>query len=182
MFVAIQDPTSLDKLHDIVVPEAVHPWPPAPGWYVLGGLVLILLVWLIVNATRHWIKNRYRRAAIEELNQLRQDSKSLEQRSHAIVGVDQILKRVALVTWPRQDVASLSGRTWMEFLNRTGRGNEFTNEQIEALKDVAYSSKISNQVSVNQLELLFESASRWIRQHRGPESIATKSKMGVADD
>ena len=37
------DPGSLDRLHDIVSPPPAPWWPPAPGWYALGLIVLLLL-------------------------------------------------------------------------------------------------------------------------------------------
>ena len=45
------DPSSLDNLFDIVVPPPVSWWPPAPGWYVVGGLAIALAVWA---ARRGW--------------------------------------------------------------------------------------------------------------------------------
>ena len=42
------DPTSLERLHDIVLPPPVPWWPPAPGWYwVMGllGALLLLVEW-----------------------------------------------------------------------------------------------------------------------------------------
>ena len=34
---------SLDNLHDIIVPDGVGFFPPAPGWIVVGLLLLALL-------------------------------------------------------------------------------------------------------------------------------------------
>lgn len=167
MIAVKQDPTNLDNLHDIVVPEAVPWWPPAAGWYILGTLILIAMFILISQKVRQWTQNRYRRAAIRELQLLRQASQNSGQPSRAIAGIDQLLKRVALVAWPRGDVASLSGPDWIKFLIHSGRGNEFTNFQVEKLLGAAYSTRIGDQVSNGQLDQLFDAAGRWIKQHRG---------------
>ena len=55
--------TSLDRLHDIVLPPEVSWWPPASGWYVVGGILLLLLLFLVHRARKHWLANAYRRAA-----------------------------------------------------------------------------------------------------------------------
>ena len=39
------DPTSLENLFGLVVPPPVPWWPPAPGWFVVGGMVLVLGFW-----------------------------------------------------------------------------------------------------------------------------------------
>lgn len=40
------DPTSLDRLHDLVLPSSVPWWPPAPGWYGVLGLLVLAVAWL----------------------------------------------------------------------------------------------------------------------------------------
>ena len=42
----MQDPTQqlLAQLHDLKTPEAIGLWPLAPGWWILGGLVLLIFV------------------------------------------------------------------------------------------------------------------------------------------
>ena len=36
-----ESPTGLDRLHDIVLPPPIPWWPPAPGWYVVLGVLLL---------------------------------------------------------------------------------------------------------------------------------------------
>lgn len=171
MLVLAQDPASLENLHDIVTPAPTSAWPPAFGWYVIGALILITCVLLIVQAIRNWWQNRYRTAAIGELNHLRNAIQKSSNQS--IVGaLDHILKRVALAAWPREDVARLSGDRWIEFLNRNANlgGNAvlFEPEQIRVLRDSAYSSKISDELSDLQIEELFATVEQWIRRHPAP--------------
>ena len=58
------DPTSLEKLFDIVVPPPVPWWPPAPGWFVVGGVLLVLVFWVAWRVWRCWRAAAYRRAAL----------------------------------------------------------------------------------------------------------------------
>jgi hypothetical protein len=86
-------PQLLDLMHGLVMPEPV-PWlPQTPGWWiVLGWLlaVLLLAVWQLVRRRR---RNRYRRDALAELDAItvRQDmdpAVPMSRRSMVVTGRD----------------------------------------------------------------------------------------------
>src|SRR5262245_63229264 len=104
------DPGSLDRLNDIVVPPPVPWWPPAPAWYAVGIIVLILLAVLAWQMIAWRMRTRYRRAALAELATI--DTRS----SHALGAVAELVKRVALAAFPREQVASLAVDVWLAFL------------------------------------------------------------------
>lgn len=108
---------NLSNLRDIVIPEPPPIWPPAPGvWLVLGGVaaIVLIIVWRFY-ATRR--KNAYRRAGLVLLAQAR-----------SAYDISVILKRVALAVFPREQVASLHGESWINFLNRTCPRCQFPQE------------------------------------------------------
>lgn len=47
---------ALEQLRDIHLPQAMHWWPPAPGWWIVAILVLALTIWL-----SRYLRARYRR-------------------------------------------------------------------------------------------------------------------------
>ena len=57
-----QDP--LAALHPLREPVAIGWWPPAPGWWLLAGLVLAALLALAWYALRRYRANAYRRQAL----------------------------------------------------------------------------------------------------------------------
>ena len=97
------DPARLQNLHDIVVPQPVSFWPPAPAWYVVLGLVLMGILWLVGRSILRYRRNAYRRAALAELQTLPADGPSAAPRIAAL------LKRTALAAFPREQVAGLTG-------------------------------------------------------------------------
>ena len=149
---------SLQNLNDIVGPAPVPWWPPAPGWYVLAGLVLVLATWFIVAASRSWFRNRYRREALNELAQLRSDQSSSGWRA-----VPALLKRTALASFPRTRVASLSGDEWINFLCSTVNQPGMDREAGVLLERAAYGT---SGFEASEIDHLFKAAETWIRRHR----------------
>lgn len=106
----------LDLLEPIPEPAPVSLWPQTAGWIGLAIALLLLLAW----ATRRWWlqrrANAYRRAALAEIAASGQDP----------VALAEILRRTALVAFPRAEVASLHGEAWLAFLDRSYGGNDFS--------------------------------------------------------
>ena len=47
-----QDPASLSRLNDVVLPPEVSLWPSAPGWALVGAALLVALVVLALQLVR----------------------------------------------------------------------------------------------------------------------------------
>ena len=103
-----------DQMHDIVVPDPVSWWPLAPGWWVVALALAIALIWWGVQRYHRWKNNAYRRAALKELENV------------ASADIPALVKRVCLSSYPREQVATLSGEAWLEFLDQSGNTQEFT--------------------------------------------------------
>ncbi|EMB13270.1 DUF4381 domain-containing protein [Rhodopirellula europaea] len=99
------DPTSLDRLNDIVVPAPVSWWPLAPGWYVLLAGLLAAITWLVWKNWRTWKSNAYRREAIHELES-----------ANTAGAISGLLRRTALKTHSRSELAQMTGDRWPEWL------------------------------------------------------------------
>ena len=108
----------LAALRPLHPPAPVDWWPPAPGWWVLAVLLLVLtgLGW--------WYHRRtaLRRAALKELRQLERNETDA---TRLASGVNQLLRRVALACFPRRQVAALSGAAWLRFLDTSSGGTGF---------------------------------------------------------
>lgn len=161
------DPASLQNLHDIMVPDPVPWWPPAPCWYVLGAVILAALIWLLWRWIEHWKANAYRRAALTELAQLKVKSPEEDKQVNVLRELNVLLKRTALAAWPRTEIAGLSGEQWLGFLDRTGGTNSFSQGPGRLLPNVSYAKpQALNDLSENQVADLMETAKRWIEMHK----------------
>jgi hypothetical protein len=141
----MSDPSDLSNLRDIVVPPAVTFWPPAPGWWVVGAACLVGAGIAVAAVVRHRRRNAYRRAALRELETV--DARD----------ISPLLKRAALMAFPREQVASLSGPAWLAFLDRTG-GTQFAKTALASLP-------YGNVVDRDSVMAVKVEAHRWLRSH-----------------
>ncbi len=139
----------LDMLRPIPEPEPISMLPATQGWVWLGLVVLLTLAALGRWGWRRWRANAYRRAALAELEAAGDDPA-------ATAG---ILRRAALVAFPRRKVAGLLGPDWLEFLDRTCPGAGFSGAAGEALLRAPYREQAPNPE-------LTRSARHWLKSHR----------------
>jgi hypothetical protein len=139
----------IDRLAEPPEPSPVAMTPQTPGWTVLAILLALLAAWLVWRWVQHRRANAYRRAALAELNAAGDDP----------AAIADVLRRTALAAWPRERVASLSGRAWLQFLDATGGGG-FADGPGDALLAAPYREDAAPAPGLRDL------AARWIRRHK----------------
>ena len=154
------DPSSLQNLNDIVVPPPAPWWPLAPGWYVVGGILALLLLWRIYIFWEASRRNRYRRVALKELSVIRTEGDTAALRRLPV-----LLKRTALSAWPREEVASLSGPAWHEFLDRTAQTKLFTGGAGLILDQLAYTMRETAPPAEVDVGTLLNASEFWLTNH-----------------
>ncbi|MCH9670870.1 MAG: DUF4381 domain-containing protein [Gammaproteobacteria bacterium] len=154
----------LATLRDIHLPDPVAFWPPAPGWWVVLGLVLAALAIFLFARKRH--ADAPRRAALEELDRIRSTFASSGDARAAVSDVSTILRRFALQHFPGRDVASLVNQDWLEFLDTSAVGvcGQFKNEVATLLTEGPYARRAPADPSP-----LFEAAEQWIKTVRNSQ-------------
>jgi Domain of unknown function (DUF4381) len=140
----------LSKLHDFYQPPLPSWMPQTIGWYVLLGLLVALVLFLAFRHLRSWIRNRYRREALREIE------------AAAVVQLSEILKRVAMVTWSRNRVASLTGSDWTKFLADSSGLSDFHSAPGERIETIALAN---GPVTPQEQKQLRQLASEWVRRH-----------------
>ena len=150
----MNDDLSLDRLHDIVVPDAVSWWPPAPGWFVVFALLLVGLLWFLIRRWQRWQQDAYRRAALEELRH-----------ADSPVRVAEVLRRTALMVAPRSVMAAQSGDDWIDWLQSMST-NPVPDEIRAELTEGLYRGGAGG----HRLTELQSFAVDWVRNHRLPIS------------
>jgi hypothetical protein len=107
-------PSQIRDIHGI---DPVSIWPLAPGWW-LSAIALILVLLLLGRALRVLWRNppgSWRREARRMLLDLRKRVPDQPEKQTA-EELAQLLRRISLARFPREECAALSGHEWLEWL------------------------------------------------------------------
>lgn len=150
-------PELMALMHDLVMPESVSWMPATPGWWVVLGWLSVIVVTGAAEVVRRRHRNRYRREATMLLKAIELQSQGESAAIAAQVAV--VLKRTALVAYPRRSVAQLHGARWARFLCETVNDDPEVVGAAERLASAAYRPDENGRS-------LVKPAQRWIRMHR----------------
>lgn len=150
-------PQLLDLLHDIMRPETVAWTPLTVGWGIAAFWLAVVLVLVGWNRYGHWHRNRYRREALAVLQSI--EAAAADNPVAAAGDVAALLKRTAMVAYPRPRVANLYGADWARFLRESSSNDPDVTAAAERLATAAYRADADAQV-------LIAPARRWIKVHR----------------
>lgn len=105
-------------LRDLHLPEMTGWWPLAPGWWVLIGIAACGLLYLVWRAFQKFQRNAARRRALSQLRYLKAEYSWSGDAVSLAIKLSELLRRAMLAYAPRDEVAGLTGRYWLEWLDR----------------------------------------------------------------
>jgi len=108
--------TSL-PLRDIHLPPQPSWWPPAIGWWLFAGLLLILII-LALTLYRRYQGRRLQREARRALFDIQQRYELDHDEQMLVRALSVWLRRVCISHYPAVDVAGLTGMEWLRFLDK----------------------------------------------------------------
>lgn len=131
------DPEQI-PLRDLHLPEAIGLWPLAPGWWVLIGLAVAGLVYLLYRRVQRWRWNAARRHALREFARLQREYE--QGADPTILGkeLSELVRRSMLAYAPRGEVAGLTGDAWLQWLDRGLENAPFTAGPGKSLESLPY--------------------------------------------
>jgi hypothetical protein len=131
-------PTESLPLRDIHLPLPVGIWPLATGWWFLIA-ALIAVIAIVLHLIQRHRRPTALKQALAEVDRLFGTSEiSNVQRNQEI---SLILKKLAVTTYPREDVAGLSGQEWIKWVRSQLEGGTLSAQLLDFLKLGPYSSK-----------------------------------------
>lgn len=139
----------LNMLEPAPEPAPISLFPQTWGWIVLIGLLLAIVAIGLALILRHRQANAYRRFALAELAQ--PDINAAK--------VSEILRRTALVAYPREQVAGIYGEDWLNFLSQTSDSNSFRSDAGKYLIEAPYKDITPNPA-------LTQFARDWVKSHK----------------
>jgi hypothetical protein len=111
------DPTQI-PLRDLHLPEAIGWWPLAPGWWFLIMILLAGIVYLSYRSIQKWRRNAMRRVALMELSRIQREYKKGVDEITLAIELSELLRRTMLAYAPRIEVAGLTGKRWLQWLDQ----------------------------------------------------------------
>jgi hypothetical protein len=153
---------SLAQLKDIHMPPVVGWWPLAFGWYVVMAVICCLLFFCLYRTYQCYLNGRAKKQALKLLEVYASQYEKERNSQLTSARISELLKRVALVYYPRHQVASTHGSDWIAFLNKTSKQLDF--EPVHhMLLDLPF--KPNERANLTPLLIL---AKHWIKQRTVP--------------
>lgn len=140
-------------LREIHLPEAVGWWPPAIGWWLLAILAPLFFV-LSIMLYKHLTRKTAKKTAKKLLQKIQQNS-ALDDK-HKLQEISALLRRVAISISPRVNTASLTGQTWLKYLDSSVKGTPFSEGAGKCLADAHYQKQQAVDLNIPQLITLCE--------------------------
>ena len=142
------------NLGSLQEPEAVGFTFETIGWPILAAVIFGVFLIVTFFAIRRHIKNRYRREALAELQQVVLGELPL---NHSLV----LVKRTAIYAFGREKVGKLAGKEWFQFLDQNAKDVSFLSVQTE-VEALIY----KDEVPINETkEKLIVNTKNWIKTH-----------------
>ncbi len=145
-------------LKDIHLPEEIHNYPIAYGWWLLGLLLVSILIYSLVKWRAHSKRNHYKNIALKNLKIGQSTSETLT-----------ILKFAAMQYFPRQQVAQLYGAGFQQFL-MSALPLKFQ-DNFKTLSNDAFTCLYQNNEKTAHDPAFFEAAQLWIKQALPPKPM-----------
>ena len=151
----------LVNLKDIHLPPPVSFWPPAPGWWILAVLLISSLFIGGVLFYRQHKKRKPKTEALRILKDLQIMFQNSQDEVASLRNLSNLLRRTALTFYDNDEVASLQGSSWLEYLDKTGKTKEFSQGPGKVLGNEVFQQKVNPDMNA-----LFPLVKKWISSFR----------------
>lgn len=140
-------PTEL-PLKDIHLPDVIGLWPPAIGWWLLVLLIPVSL-FASYRLYRYLTRKTAVKAAKKELALIKLYEHQDTEKKLRELSI--LMRRVAISVSPRAEVASLTGREWLAFLDQSMTRAPFSQGYGQLLTEAVYRKELTSELEITQL-------------------------------
>lgn len=158
----------LAQLKDIHLPEPVHNYPIALGWWLLLASLLITIIVLAVKWQKRRRLSKAKQLALRQL-------KNTDNADQIVT----LIKWAAFQYFPRQEIASLHGKQLIDFLQE--KLNHKHREKFQTLCAEQLNSKYQPTENVESNSTLKQAAQLWLSQALPPKLLKgpTRHEQGA---
>ncbi len=127
---------SIPALEQFIEPAPVQFTPDAPGWYVLGIIVILIVLLVLFLIYMNYRKNRYRKIALDWLNKEEKRFIDNQDYTRLVYTANMLAKRISIQVYGREKTASLHDSEWIDYLNKSCSSGSFTPTDEEIIRSV----------------------------------------------
>jgi hypothetical protein len=149
---------------ETAIPDSVSLMPQTPGWWVLLALALAGAAHWVRRRRHNYLRNRYRREALAELQRLQRRYRDGDRQS--LRELAPLLRATALQALGSRELANASGEAWQQALEKLAPG--VSPPPVRDINQLAYAPLPASHNAVEssaRVEALFAQLRRWIEQH-----------------
>lgn len=158
----------LDQLKAMHLPQEPGLWPPAPGWWLLGAAILAAILVLIYWSCRRYRNNVYRRAALTELDSLKnRHTQSDNGENSDLAELLALVRRTAKTADPDSQLVTMPSPQLLEELDSFCEGtlSATGDDAVNSLAACLYDPR-APKIPDHQYNACITAARRWIKKHR----------------
>ena len=168
----------LENLRDIHLPGEVSAWPPAPGWWILALVILILVAFIIRYIWQRHQQKHILRISLNHLTKLTDNYQKHNDPQKLVKSYSSLLRRIALARFSRQNVAGLTGDTWLNFLDNSAHKAIFNSDIGRLLLNAPYQKE---EVVASNIDELTVAVKLWINSVNSPKKELKNNNSLVGD-
>lgn len=124
-----QEQALLDQLRDVVTPQAPGWWPLAVGWWVTIALLVSLLLGVLFfmqTLRKKRQREQWRKSALNTHQIIRAQLIAGANQHSKLAELSVLMRRVALVLLPRQQIAAATDDNWLATLDSISGTSEYS--------------------------------------------------------
>ena len=110
------DPALLAQLQDIHSAGQPLWWPPAPGWWILAIILLLVLAFVLRKIVKWLSVRRRRKTWLRALEDLIREYDPVQHPHEYLAGLNRLFRAVAVKAFPGTACARLQGEEWVAFI------------------------------------------------------------------
>lgn len=148
------------ELRDIHLPDPISWWPPAPGWWLLLGLILLAVAAGFLFRL-YQKKQALKKQVLAEFENICHQYEKEKNSTELVQSLSILLRRACISFYPRSEAASLTGEAWLGFLDDTGQDKTFSTEHGKLIASAPYLSE--NTTLDFDTEKLIELCENWLK-------------------
>ncbi|MEY8766955.1 MULTISPECIES: DUF4381 domain-containing protein [Francisella] len=150
----------LAQLKDIYLPAKVSQWwPLAYGWWLLLGLIVLAFIIFLIILHFRKKKNNYKDSIVNDFRRAIEETQQNKPKE-VLQNISVYLKRVALQKFPNQQIKTLHGEQWLEFLDSKMKNQNFKNTKANMLANSYRAVELDKQT----LNEILTVAEQWLRR------------------